>query len=288
MVASSGHSGDGRQSLVTACPVCDSRASFAFRHPDADIYECPVCTHEFSRVETIRRFEQYDPAYYAVTHANWFENPNVRLFRKIDRMLDAGCSSVLDVGCGNGDFLCYLKERRPTIRLVGVDVSPTAPVDGIELMQGDVVELDIDAQFDAVVSLAVVEHIVELQKYVSSLARLCRPGGKIVVMTLDSHSMLYVAARLARYFGVTLGTDRLYSAHHVHHFTPRSLRTLLERAGFTIEDEYRHNAPLRAIDLPETSAVVEAGLRLGVWTSFATGKALQRTYLQTVACTAPT
>ena len=35
-------------------------------------------------------------------------------------------SSVLDVGCGDGRILAYLKERRPDLKLSGIDSSPAA------------------------------------------------------------------------------------------------------------------------------------------------------------------
>ena len=57
--------------------------------------------------------EEYTPEYYEETHRNWFANPNFALFRWIEHQLPAEIRSVLDVGCGRGDFLKFLRRQRP-------------------------------------------------------------------------------------------------------------------------------------------------------------------------------
>lgn len=75
--------------------------------------------------------------------------------------------SVLDVGSGTGRALLYLKERHPSLRLVGIE--PVAELRAIghangltpsELIDGDVTNLPFaDGEFDLVCEFAVLHHV---------------------------------------------------------------------------------------------------------------------------------
>ncbi len=269
---------------AAACPICGQAARFWFTHPDVDIYRCPACTHAFSRLDTLRCFETYDEQYYQETHRNWFLNPNRALFRWIDSQLPADAAAILDVGCGNGDFLKHLATQRPGTRLVGIDLFEPAPIDGVELLHGDVLERPLEETFDAVVSLAVVEHVPAVLPFAQRMAQLCKPGGSVVMMTLNGDGLLYQSARLGRRLGLANASDRLYSSHHLHHFTPASLRGLLERAGLEVTSVHHHNAPMKSVDVPAPNAPTRAVLKSAVALCFAAGKLSGRCYLQTMVC----
>ena len=72
--------------------------------------------------------------------------------------------------------------------------------------------------------------------------------------------------------------NRLYSKHHLNHFTPRSLRLLLESANIRVKETIVHNAPFAAIDVPEPEFVFRAAM-LGIC---AAGALTGTSYLQTV------
>ena len=270
------------------CPVCDASTRLFFGHPEADIYRCAECTHTFSRLDTVRAFERYDQSYFDSTHKNWFEHPNRALFEWVDARLPRDAASIVDVGCGNGDFLRFLLGRREDARLVGVDLSAPAAIDGIEFVSGDLLSAPVRGPFDAVVTFAAIEHVPDPSRFAEHLFDLCRPGGLVVVMTLNANGVLYLAARMGRRLGVTVASDRLYSAHHLQHFTPSSLRQLLERSGLDVVEVHHHNAPLEAMDLPGKSALVHNALLAGVAVSFGLGAMTRSCYLQTMVCRRPT
>ena len=230
----------------------------------------------------MRAFETYDASYNA-EHQSWYANPNTPLFHWIDEHLPADCRAVLDVGCGNGDFLKYLQQRRPGCRLVGIDLSTSAPLPGIERLQGDIATQAIPGGFDVVTSLASIEHVADVLAFARRLATLCAPGGRVVVMTLNANSLLYVAARTGRRVGVEIASTRLYSRHHLQHFTPSSLRRLLEAVGLVVTVTHHHNVPLAALDLPGGWAI-HTLLKAAVAMCFGLGRLTNRCYLQTVVC----
>ena len=65
----------------------------------------------------------------------------------------------LDVGCGNGAFLKFVASESPNLNLHGIDLSDTAKDKAIAFHQGDFLTFDFGARFDAIVSLAVIEHL---------------------------------------------------------------------------------------------------------------------------------
>lgn len=232
------------------CAICGSPAEFAYRHPEADIWRCTGCTHAFTRQGTLRVQEDYGQQYYDTDHKNWFEHPDIALFNWIDRSIPASAKNLIDIGCGRGDFLRHIRRSRPDMALVGIDLSSNAPTAEFDYIQGDIMETALDQRFDAVVSLAAIEHMKAPLPFAQRLRELCAPDGKVIVMTINEASLLYRMARMARRLGVPILFNRLYSAHHLHHFSIRSLQQLLVEAGFEIESIHQHNTPLRAVDLP--------------------------------------
>jgi SAM-dependent methyltransferase len=105
------------------------------------------------------------------------------------RLLGAGHRSLLDVGYGSGIFFPELARRAE--RLVGVEVhgqeaSVRDALRGlgveVELRPGSILELPADAgEFDAVVSLSVLEHLRELGSALRELRRVLAHGGLAVL-----------------------------------------------------------------------------------------------------------
>jgi 2-polyprenyl-3-methyl-5-hydroxy-6-metoxy-1,4-benzoquinol methylase len=270
-----------------ACPVCGASAPFAHQHPQAAIYRCSHCTHVFTDPDSIESFEDYGEDYYEDAHKNWFENPNVSLFKWITANLGSNPESVIDVGSGKGDLLRHIRETGVARRLVGVDLSELRSHHGIEYIRGDILTTRFDERFDAVVSLAVIEHVREVRDFTLRLFDLCKPGGRVIVMTVNDSGVLYRLGRLGKKLGVPVAFDRLYGVHHLHHFTPESLQWLLREAGLQVVKVHNHNTPLKAIDAPASNVFSTAILKVGVAAAYAVGSALNSSYLQTVVAKVP-
>jgi len=270
------------------CPVCDAPTRVMGDHPDAILHRCPRCTHCFSVLKT-KQGEQYGLHYYEEEHRRWFDNPNLRLFERIAGFIlrDGKTRSVLDVGCGRGDFLRYLAAARPGLALTGIELTDVPPTAGIRYLKGSVLTTRVDGLFDAVVSLAVIEHVTEVRAFARRLVELCQPGGLICAMTVNEASLLYDIARGFRRLGFPLAFDRLYSLHHVNHFTVRSLGELLAREQLASERVFTHNGLLAATDIPARSPFARGILRLGVGAIMALGWACGRMYLQTAVYRKP-
>ena len=104
---------------------------------------------------------------------------------------------VLDVGCGTGDDVRRLARLvMPSGKAVGVDLSVAMVNEAreraaasdlpVEFHQGDSCRLAFaDGTFDAVRSERVLIHVPDAAATVAEMARVTRPGGRVVVFDLD-------------------------------------------------------------------------------------------------------
>ena len=99
---------------------------------------------------------------------------------------DLAGKRVLDAGCGKGRFARILKERSPQAEIWGLDISPemlSYVPEGIHTRAGSMTELPFDtASFDAAYATESLEHAVEIEKAISEICRVVKPGGRIVII----------------------------------------------------------------------------------------------------------
>ncbi|MDB4948967.1 MAG: Methyltransferase type 12, partial [Gemmatimonadetes bacterium] len=92
---------------------------------------------------------------------------------------------VLDVGCGDGDFLRVVAGT--AARAVGIDTNPDAVARGaargldVRLAELDAFAAAHPAEFDLVCSFHVLEHLPSVRGFVASMLACLRPGGSLVV-----------------------------------------------------------------------------------------------------------
>ena len=99
---------------------------------------------------------------------------------------DLGDGRVLDAGCGKGRFARVLKENNPQSRVTAFDLAEAmlrvVPT-GIPPCCGSMTALPFpDGCFDAAYATESLEHAIDIEKAVSEMCRVVRPGGRIVII----------------------------------------------------------------------------------------------------------
>lgn len=99
---------------------------------------------------------------------------------------EPGRNRLLDVGCGNGEFL--LRARQAGWIVKGVDLDPKAVAlarrRGLEVWCGDYRQTPIcEATFDAITSSQVIEHLHDPSDFVARLSSWLKPGGTLWINT---------------------------------------------------------------------------------------------------------
>jgi ubiquinone/menaquinone biosynthesis C-methylase UbiE len=101
---------------------------------------------------------------------------------------------ILEVGCGWGELAEWVG-RETEAEVVALDISPhmveLARRRGVEAAAGDVQELPFgDAEFDVAVAAWMLYHVPDLDRGLAELARVLRPGGRLVVATNSRFHLL--------------------------------------------------------------------------------------------------
>jgi len=152
-------------------------------------------------------------------------------------------SVVLDAGCGRGRTFLY-RRRLPSVRVVGLDLSPHARdnpnVDS--QVTGTLEALPFpDASFDAVLCTHVAEHLPRPEAAFDEMARVLRPGGRLLLLTPSRRHYVPLLARLLplslhaalnrrRGLNESNAFPTLYRAN-----TAADLRRLVRGAGLSLE-----------------------------------------------------
>jgi len=175
--------------------------------------------------------------------------PDPRLDRKFARICAVvrshlPCESFLDAGCGDGRYLAALDADLPK-RVAGVDIAERiletarARVPRAELRQANLESLPFgEGAFELVLSSQVIEHVLDAPAAAGELARVLRPGGRLVISTDNADNRLtrvLNAPRNAVVGGLGLRGRRGRIESPATPYTRTSFRALLERAGLEVE-----------------------------------------------------
>lgn len=146
--------------------------------------------------------------------------------------------SLIDIGCGTGEFIVQLRERFNT--LVGIDTNSHAieftvkrvgKDRNILLQCGELDSFHFPAEhFDVCLCLDVLEHVKDLPALLKEIHRILRPGAEMIVTVPNWYDM------------IVSGILKI-DPFHINTFTPWRWMKLLKRAGFKIK-------LFRAVDFP--------------------------------------
>jgi SAM-dependent methyltransferase len=139
-----------------------------------------------------------------------------------DAIAEASPRRVLEVGCGTGWFAARV-QRELGAEVVAIDQSERmvdlARAEGVDARLGDVQQLDLaDDAFDGVAANWMLYHVPDLDRGLTEIARVLRPGGRLVAITNGMDHLLELwalvgaeASRMTRdfAFGAENGEEAL-------------------------------------------------------------------------------
>jgi 2-polyprenyl-3-methyl-5-hydroxy-6-metoxy-1,4-benzoquinol methylase len=139
----------------------------------------------------------------------------------------AGRNRLLDVGCGNGEFL--MRARSQGWDVTGLDLDEAAlshaKAAGLNVVRGDTTDAAFElAGFDAITCHQVIEHAHDPAKLLESIYDWLRPGGLLWIGTPNISSTLH--QRMGRDWIL------LHPPQHLVILSPRALCSIARAAGF--------------------------------------------------------
>lgn len=195
---------------------------------DIILFRCDFCS-----------FGQFQPIlagtagfYQAIAAVDYYNKDKWEFDVAATEIEKAGARSVLDVGCGSGLFLDYLRARLPATALSAYELNEellkqlaargynTLPVDAA--LFGSVEGTPL--RFDAICMLQVLEHVADPNAFLDTFLPLLRPGGLLIITTPNAEGPI-------RAFPLAL-TE--VPPHHTTRWTERSFRALFATRGLEI------------------------------------------------------
>lgn len=195
---------------------------------EIQIYECQQTGYKFyypfnlagdgEFYEQLQKFDWY--------YANW------KWDYSIAKAFVPDNSKVLDIGCGYGHFLTYLQKEKKC-DCTGLEFNDkaceTARNNGIEIYKEyiqDFAEKNIE-KFDVVCVFQVLEHISDINSFLTSAIKSLKRGGTLIVCVPNNNPYYY---QFDKYHSLNL------PPHHMSIWNNTSLKNLTDVYPLNVED----------------------------------------------------
>jgi 2-polyprenyl-3-methyl-5-hydroxy-6-metoxy-1,4-benzoquinol methylase len=163
--------------------------------------------------------------------------------KDIEPLLPKRTGRVLEVGCGRGGTLAWLKATGRARWVVGIelfaDAAAVARTKLDELHEGDVdqhIDILAPGSFDLILCLDVLEHLVDPWATLRRLQSLLRPGGQLIASlpNIRHHSVVLPLLLTGKWRYETAG---IMDRTHLRFFSRATAIDLLQQAGLQLTDE---------------------------------------------------
>ena len=240
---------------MNSCPICTTEMKFKFATKDYlvtgesfDIVECEACsirtTTPFPDKKIIGNYYSSDDY---ISHddkvSGIFDSiyglvRTYQLNKKkklIGKYFNKSNGKILDIGCGAGDFLQYMKENHWNIN--GVDTSNKARKIANKKLNIKVMDpkdwINNKEKYDVITCWHSLEHVHEPWVYLDKIKKSLTLDGFLIVALPNYQS---TDAKIYKEFWAAYDTPR-----HLYHFTIKSMNKTIKPHGLNIESINRMN-----------------------------------------------
>jgi SAM-dependent methyltransferase len=232
-----------KNSLQRACPVCQNIVGAELLHtqkfalPDShplprqyDVIACRQCGFVYADIPANQ--DAYDKYYSEMSIYDMNYTCGETLLHAdraawVNTFIRDKTSSIIDVGCGNGQLLLEL-QKLGLSDLTGLDPSEKCVSDlkekGIDGIASSIFDVSTGRSYDCAILSGVLEHIYDVSRVMETMKRLLTHNGLLFVCVPD-------ASRYEEYDSVPFD---YFNIEHINHFDEISLLNLGLRHGFSM------------------------------------------------------
>jgi SAM-dependent methyltransferase len=174
---------------------------------------------------------------YADKRTGYFSNART----DIQPVIPESAASVLEIGCGGGGTLRWLRGIRTVGHAMGIELVDDAAHEARdvfdEVVVGNIETMDLDLppdRFDLILMLDVLEHLVDPWQVVARCHKALKPGGAMVV-SIPNVAHYSVALPLLFRGRWTYADEGLLDRTHLRFFVERTAIDLMTSSGLVFE-----------------------------------------------------
>ncbi len=184
---------------------------------------------------TIKEFAQKADSY---DSAGMFEMVKADYDEIIDEVLKEPYETLIDYGCGTGEFLNRIYQRRPEAKYTGVDITPEIlevarkKNKEIEFVNGDSEAVSFSGKtVNVITCIHSFHHYTNPGAFIANAFASLHPGGRLIIRDNSSRSRLrYLWMNYVRY-----PISHLNGKGDVHFYSLDEVKMLGESFGFVSE-----------------------------------------------------
>ena len=174
----------------------------------------------------------------AIYHRDFSQGLDGKYAKVMAHLTSKAKGSVLEIGCHTGYFSRVLLNNG--FNVLGVERDETAARQardaGVSVIEGDISDPDtiakISAQFDVVLLMDVLEHLVDPCAVLQRLKPRLKAGGRVLI---TGPNVAYWAVRLKLLSGCWDYADTgILDRTHLHFYTAATWKQLAESAGYDV------------------------------------------------------
>lgn len=228
---------------IKQCPICESKDAkhfmtsidYNYTKEEFSISACESCGFKYTNpIPTIEKIGDYYKADNYISHTSSKKGMFERLYHmvrsytikkkfKLVKKYTTG-TSLMDIGCGTGDFLGYVKQQGWEVK--GLEPSDSAREMAIQnyrlkVESTSALDRQKDVSVDAISMWHVLEHVYDLNPDFEHFKRILKKDGRmfIAVPNCSSYDAQYYKEQWAAYD----------LPIHLYHFTPADIERLAEK-----------------------------------------------------------
>jgi SAM-dependent methyltransferase len=245
---------------IKECPICKStnrklilkfKNSFQFIHNrfnpfTLEKYQCIECAHIYAaKSDNYLLDEHYESTRDAdqTLIYNMKENLDHTFLNLVKWMIDStqldksSIKRILDIGCGKCDLLHCFSNKFNHAELFGIDYSAQVQAFGKSKGLNNIIAGDIYSEnfnftkFDIISATGVMEHQIDLSKFIEKIISLLNINGYLLIEVPDSISILRNRTDLK-----SKSMHDICNDEHIHHFNKNNIIELFKNNGFNFLD----------------------------------------------------
>lgn len=223
---------------MVLCPICNNISYKRLKLKEWEIYKCKTCKASFLHPIPIENQKIYNEDYFKKWYISQYKDRKSylsKLWKKIKSYIPKN-GKILDIGCGIGIFMEFLKGRNYDI--YGFEISPFAlkicKEKKLKVFSGNFKNLkNQNNMYDVIVMMDVIAHIDNLSEYLNVVKKILKIKGILIIKTPLHSKYMFMLAKIFNL--INKGKSILHLPAQIYHFDKISIFKVFNLKGFKIK-----------------------------------------------------